>query len=85
MGLPIGARTAEEIALSILADVVRAMRVDGLTAPATERTRPATAVDPVCGMTVTVASDTPHLAHDGVDYWFCNPGCRSRWAEEVAG
>ena len=27
-------------------------------------------------MTVTVAPDTPHLAVDGVDHWFCNPGCR---------
>ena len=29
-------------------------------------------------MTVTVAPDTPHLRVDGVDHWFCNPGCRDR-------
>ncbi len=34
-------------------------------------------------MTVTVHADTPHLLHAGVDYWFCNPGCRTRYAEEV--
>ncbi|MGA9277823.1 XdhC family protein [Ilumatobacter sp.] len=84
VGISIGARTAEEIALSILADLVRAVRVDGLVAPATEtEPRPITAIDPVCGMTVTVVDDTPHLAHDGVDYWFCNPGCRTRHAEEL--
>jgi xanthine dehydrogenase accessory factor len=85
VGIEIGARTAEEIALSILAEVVRAIRVDGLRAPrsSSRQSVPATAVDPVCGMTVTVTTDTPHLRHDGVDHWFCNPGCRTRYAEQV--
>lgn len=84
VGVDIGARTAEEIALSILASVVRAVRVDGLRAPASDDpARPATAIDPVCGMTVTIVDDTPRLRHDGVEYWFCNPGCRTRHAEEV--
>lgn len=84
VGVDIGARTAEEIALSILASVVRAVRVDGLRAPASDDSaRPATAIDPVCGMTVTIVDDTPHLRHDGVDLWFCNPGCRTRHAEEL--
>lgn len=85
VGVDIGARTAEEIALSILADIVKAVRVDGLTAPQVEPPdRPIEAVDPVCGMTVTVVDDTPHLVVDGVDHWFCNPGCRARYAEETA-
>ncbi|MAT05641.1 MAG: carbon monoxide dehydrogenase accessory protein [Acidimicrobiaceae bacterium] len=85
VGVDIGARTAEEIALSILADVVRSVRVDGLGPPKddTEPSLPATAVDPVCGMTVTIGPDTAHLQHDGVDYWFCNPGCRTRHADEL--
>jgi xanthine dehydrogenase accessory factor len=78
VGLDIGARTAPEIALSILAAVVRAVRLEGLRAgPGGETpSRPQEAVDPVCGMTVTVAPDTPHATVDGVDHWFCNPGCR---------
>ncbi len=86
VGLDIGARTAPEIALAILAAIVRAVRVEGLTAPpaAAPVPRPATAVDPVCGMTVTIAADTPHLTVDGTDYWFCNPGCRDSFAQAQA-
>jgi xanthine dehydrogenase accessory factor len=100
----IGARTAPEIALSILTDVVAAIRIDGaapaaavqsaatsqgnMTSPSAEEPRPAPAaaglgmltpvqaIDPVCHMTVTVMPDTPHARVDGVDYYFCNPGCR---------
>ncbi|MDQ2756442.1 MAG: XdhC family protein [Actinomycetota bacterium] len=76
-GVEIGARTAPEIALSVVAAVVRAIRVDGLVAPrAAVAARPSTAVDPVCGMTVTVAPDTPYAVTDGVTQWFCHPGCR---------
>jgi xanthine dehydrogenase accessory factor len=71
--------------VSILADVVRAIRLYGLEAPKpdVELPRPDTAIDPVCGMTVTIGNDTAHLHHDGTDYWFCNPGCRTRYAEEL--
>ena len=81
VGLAIGARTAEEIALSITAAVVKALRVDGLTAP--ERDMAATpleVIDPVCGMTVVVQRDTPHFSLAGEDHWFCGPGCRDSYA-----
>jgi xanthine dehydrogenase accessory factor len=86
VGLDIGAFTASEIALSILADVVRAVRVDGLEAPVVdegEDATPQTAIDPVCGMTVAITYDTPRLDHDGESFWFCNPGCHTRYAEEL--
>ena len=45
---------------------------------------PLQVVDPVCGMTVTVVSDTPHAVIDGTEFWFCNPGCRDTYIAEHA-
>jgi YHS domain-containing protein len=36
----------------------------------------ATAIDPVCGMTVDPEHAAAHVQHAGRDYYFCNPGCR---------
>jgi xanthine dehydrogenase accessory factor len=81
-GLDIGARTAPEIALSILAEVVQRLR-RGELPQAHGSVPPVEAVDPVCGMTVTLVADTPHLGVDGVDVWFCGPRCRDRYAEQA--
>lgn len=81
-GLPIGARTPAEIAVSILAEVVRSVRVDGLVASGAAVPTVRQFIDPVCGMTVTVGPDTPHLEIDGQDFWFCAVGCRDRYAAE---
>jgi xanthine dehydrogenase accessory factor len=85
VGIDIGARTAPEVALSIMAALVRHIRVEGLrVATVPPPVRPTEAVDPVCGMTVTIGPDTPHAVVDGVDHWFCNPGCRDRFLAEHA-
>lgn len=83
VGIDIGAKTAEEIALSILAELVRSLRSEGLRAAVSDVVLPASAIDPVCGMTVTVAPDTSHAIVGGTDFWFCNPGCRARYVEEA--
>ena len=79
VGLDIGARTAAEVALSIMAGVVRAMRTEGLVAPSTHALPPRQrVVDPVCGMAVAVGPDTPHRTVDGVEHWYCSTECRDR-------
>jgi xanthine dehydrogenase accessory factor len=75
VGLDIGARTSAEVALSIMAGVVRAMRTEGLVAPAAQAAAHQV-VDPVCGMTIVVGPDTPHRTVDGVERWYCSTECR---------
>jgi xanthine dehydrogenase accessory factor len=72
-GLDIGAANAAEIALSILAEIVQRRRAgfDLIEAPA--RT---TAVDPICGMDVDIATARWTAERDGQTYYFCAPGCR---------
>ena len=86
VGLDIGARTAPEVGLSIVGAIVRSIRVEGLAAAPSGQVAPAPvqAVDPVCGMTVTVGPDTVHAVVDGVDHWFCMTGCRDRFVADHA-
>ena len=67
-GLDIGARTPEEIAVSILARIVAVRR-----APK----QALTAVDPICGMTVAVVPGALSADHAGETVYFCGDGCKA--------
>ena len=77
VGLPIGAKTPAEIAVSVAAEIIRERRLGGLVDGPWCPTAPVQAVDPVCGMTVVVGPQTEHARVDGVDHWFCSPACRA--------
>ncbi|MCC6920132.1 MAG: heavy metal translocating P-type ATPase [Alphaproteobacteria bacterium] len=45
---------------------------------------PATAVDPVCGMTVAIKPTTLRSAHGGTTHYFCNPRCQAKFDADPA-
>jgi xanthine/CO dehydrogenase XdhC/CoxF family maturation factor len=86
VGLRIGAKTPAEIAVSIAAELIAAVRDGGLNRlVAPTGSGPVQAVDPVCGMSVPIGPATEHLELAGIDYWFCCAGCRSAFAAEKGG
>jgi xanthine dehydrogenase accessory factor len=80
-GMKIGAERPEEIALSVLAEIVElqhavpAMEKEAETA--SDET--AEAIDPICGMTVTIANARHTAEHGGRTWHFCCGGCRERF------
>jgi xanthine dehydrogenase accessory factor len=75
-GLDIGARAPEEIAVSVMAQIVQERRRQK-----NADEKPAEAVDPICGMKVSVAG-ARHVAEvDGRTYYFCCAGCRTRFLQ----
>lgn len=85
-GLDIGAKLPEEIALSVLAEIVQLRRTiekrRDLPAAPEEAATPAveeTARDPICGMTVVVARARHTAEHGGRTWYFCNSRCRERF------
>jgi xanthine dehydrogenase accessory factor len=76
-GLDIGARTPEEIALSVMAQIVRERRSrkPAVEPPVEE------ALDPICGMAVKVAGARHKAEVQGVMYYFCCAGCRTQFLQ----
>ncbi len=86
-GLDIGAAEPEEIALSIMAEIVQ-IRRQGVNQTARQEDAKVasaalvTAIDPVCGMTVEVATARHSAEHAGQTFYFCCPGCKRSFERE---
>jgi xanthine dehydrogenase accessory factor len=79
-GLDLGAKGPEEVALSVLAQIVKER--SAARQPREQPPPPAAAEarDPICGMTVAVEGALHRATHEGREYFFCCAGCRERFA-----
>jgi xanthine dehydrogenase accessory factor len=77
-GLDLGPSTQEEIAVAILAELIRERhrRAAAPTAPVEQAT------DPVCGMTVALTGARLLADHAGRRYWFCSEHCLHAFTRE---
>jgi xanthine dehydrogenase accessory factor len=87
-GLDIGARTAQEVALSILAEIVATQRgsdADSARHPnAVGSEASSTARDPVCGMVVAAVDASLHVETPTGRIYFCGTGCRAAYLDNPA-
>ena len=82
-GIDLGSTEHEEIAVAILAELV-ALKASGAGAQVVETRAPETAVDPICKMTVDVATAAFTSEWDADTYYFCAAGCQKAFERDPA-
>jgi xanthine dehydrogenase accessory factor len=83
-GLDLGPTSHREIAVAVLAELVQLRAGGALTGRREVAPTPATAIDPVCGMTVTADSSSRPYEYSGATYYFCSAGCRGAFVNDPA-
>jgi len=82
-GLDLGHIPNQEIAVAILAELVQ-LRAGGQLEPPPAAEPRHEAIDPVCGMTVDVATARYATTHDGRTSYFCSASCLERFTADPA-
>lgn len=80
-GVDLGSTTHEEIAVSVMAELV-AFKAAGAGAQVVKVEIPPQAIDPVCGMSVDVSAARFVSGHAGGEAYFCAAGCQRAYESD---
>src|SRR5262249_40904767 len=86
-GLNIGAAAPQEIAVSILSEIIQIRAASKTQAPAQSKSAEQPAVtpearDPVCGMTVDYGNACHRSEYQNRSFYFCCAGCKQAFDKE---
>ena len=82
-GLDINAKLPEEVAVSILAEIIAFMRSEEAAGElAAEAANPDIFINPVCNIPVSKSTAKHVITYKGENYYFCCDGCRTTFEKE---
>jgi xanthine dehydrogenase accessory factor len=86
-GLHIGTSSSQEIAVSILAEIIQAKKSGPTQIASQEPHDPGVvsefAIDPVCGMKVDPSESNYQSEHEGRLFYFCCAGCKQTFEKQI--
>jgi xanthine dehydrogenase accessory factor len=83
-GINIGAGSPEEIAVSILAEIVQLNRAKAIKreTPASRAPEQQETKDPICGMAVDISRAKYKSEYEGKSFYFCCAGCKQKFDKQ---